>query len=221
MTETKGPRKAPRGAEKREVIVQAFMDAMYELGLERASMGEVGHRAGLDRTTIHYYFRTRDELLSEAAQAISRSYAERMERDLSEMASGSDRVRQVVGYMFSGQLHQPYYSRLIDELGTAGNRNPAINQLVSQLYAGFEQRMLDEIDARFPNVPSKRRREVAYALAQLAEGASVYVSLAFPPDRLKAARTCAFGMLDALYAEEQEAQGESTTPLRPRAPRET
>lgn len=209
MTAVKTPRKARPDAEKRDQIVQAFLDAMHESGIDKVSMAEVGQRAGLDRSTVHYYFRTRDELLNEAVAVINRSYVEKMERDVSRIA-GADRARQLVGYLFSTEMHQPYYSRLIDELSAAGNRDSSINRLVHGMYLSFEQRIAAVIDASFPGVPAKRRREVSYALAQLAEGATVYVSLGFDADRLKAARACAFELLDTLYP--APAEGGKTAP---------
>jgi AcrR family transcriptional regulator len=218
MTGEKAPRKARPDAHKRELIVQAFLDAMYESGIDNASMAEVGQRTGLDRSTIHYYFRTRDGLLSEAVEAITRSYAEKMERDLSSI-TGGDRARQLVAYMFSADLHQPYYSRLIDELATAGNRNAGINRLVQGMYSYFEQRVVAVMDESFPTVPARRRREVAYALSQLAEGATVYVSLGFDADRLKAARACAFQLLDSLGQAAASAKQPTASPSKSRPAR--
>ena len=215
MTESKSPRQARAGSGKRELIVQAFLDAMHELGIDGASMGEVGQRTGLDRSTIHYYFRTRDELLNEAAAAITRSYIEKRDQDIAGL-SGPDRLRRTVTYMFSGEAHQPYYSRLIDELSAAGNRSPDINRLVQDIYGAFELRILAEIEAALPDLSAKRRRDLAYSLVQLAEGASVFLSLGFGPDRLRAARACAFSLLDAVTSDELPEQSEARASRLPR-----
>jgi AcrR family transcriptional regulator len=206
MTGEKAPRQARAGSGKREQIVQAFLDAMYELGIDGATMGEVGQRSGLDRSTIHYYFRTRDDLLQESAAAIVRSYIDKKTRDIDSM-TGPNRLTRVVSYMFSGEAHQPYYSTLIDELSTAGNRNPAINRLVQDIYRVFEERTLADIEADFPNVPPKRRREIAYTLVQLAEGASVYLSLGFGAERLAAARAFALSLLETVTREHEATMG--------------
>ncbi len=60
--------------EKRREIISAFIDSLIDRGLDQSTMGEVAARVGLDRSTLHYYFRTRDELVLEAADEISLRY---------------------------------------------------------------------------------------------------------------------------------------------------
>ena len=192
-----GSSRGKTSKKKREQIIHAFMQAVLELGLEKASMGEVAARTGLDRSSIHYYFRHRDELLSEAAQLVTQHYVDRLHAAVASF-SAQDRARQLVEHLLGGAMHQPDLSQLIDELSVAGNRNKAINRLVAGIYRALEKVMLTEIDAAYPDAPAKKRREVGYVLSQLSEGCSVFTSLGFGADRLKAAHDIAMQLLDGL-----------------------
>jgi AcrR family transcriptional regulator len=48
-------------------------------GLERASIGELRTRIGLDRSAIYYYYPTKEALIDAAAQAVGKMYVGKLE----------------------------------------------------------------------------------------------------------------------------------------------
>jgi AcrR family transcriptional regulator len=197
-----------RSLETRDRIVDAFVQCVIDLGLEKASMGEVGARLGLDRSSIHYYFRTREELLALAAQRVTHTYIERFQRTVDGF-SAEDRPRQLIEYLFGAGFHRPDLSVLIDEFSSAGNRDPAIQALVAGMYRSIEDSIGAEIDREFPEAPREARRDAIYAIQQLLEGCTVMKSLGFPASRWQAGRAAAAQILEQL--------GRSGTRVRTRA----
>jgi AcrR family transcriptional regulator len=191
-----------RAVEKREQVLQTFMDCILEVGLEKASMGEVGTRLNLDRSTIYHYYATRQELIEDAAKRITLMYVERIRAVVAKLpsAGGAD---QLIEHLFGSDFHQPDLSQMIDELSVAGNRDPAINAIVAGIYRSMEDVVVSEIDAAYPDAPLKRRREVAYAICQLSEGSSVYASLGFDTVHRRAAKIAALALLDQLHSAKQ------------------
>lgn len=204
-----------QGEAKREQIVRAYMQCVLELGLEKASMGEVAARVGLDRSSIHYYFSTRGQLLREMAQLIADTYIDRLKNVIANFAP-RDRARQLVEHMFGPDMHQPELAQLIDELALAGNRDQTINQLVAGVYHSLEKLVVEEIDTACPEAPVNCRRVVAYAFLQLSEGCSVFTALGFSGDRLRAAHDIALRLLDKLHAG-TPSTGKARRNRRPRA----
>jgi AcrR family transcriptional regulator len=185
-----------RSLETRDRIVDAFVQCVIELGLEKASMGEVGARLDLDRSSIHYYFRTREELIEQAARRVARTYVERFQRAVAGFSPG-DRPRQLLDYLF-GEFHRPDLSVLIDEFSTAGNRDPAMQAHVKGMYSSIEDSVAAEIDREFPQAPRAARRDVTYAIQQLLEGCTVMKSLGFPEAHWRAGRAAAVQLFQSL-----------------------
>ena len=191
-------------AEKRSQIVTAFCDCVIDLGLDKATMGEVAARVGMDRSTMHYYFRTREELVAEATQHITHFYVERIESIVAKL-SPADRAQQLVELLFGPTFHQPRQSILLDELTTLGNRDAFFQDQVAGFYRRIEAIVTQVIDESFRDRPAKDRRLIAYAISQLSEGTTVFMSLGFDKSRRLAARQAALMMLKQLAPDDRQA----------------
>ena len=189
-------------AEKSVQIVAAYCDCVVELGIDKASMGEVASRLGMDRSTVHYYFRTREALVAAAVMHITRHYVERMEEAVASLDS-RDRARSLIELLFGPTFHDPRRSTILDELGTLGNREPFFLEQVKLVYEGIDSMIVKIFNESFPNVPDKRQRTAAYAISALAEGTSVLMGLGFSKTHRLAARQVALKLLDELVGPAQ------------------
>lgn len=187
-------------AEKSAQIVAAYCDCVVELGIDKASMGEVASRLGMDRSTMHYYFRTREALVAEATTHITRHYVERMEAAVASLNS-RDRARSLIDLLFSPTFHDPRRSTLLDELSALGNRDAFFLEQVKLVYQGIDSVIVQVFDESFPNFADRRQRTVAYTISLLAEGSSVFMGLGFSKTRRLAARQIALKLLDELASE--------------------
>lgn len=183
--------------EKKAQIVAAFCDCAVEVGIEKASMGEVAARVGIDRSTMHYYFPARDGLVAEAMRQVTRHYVERMDAAVARLDQ-RDRARSLIELLFGPSFHDTRRSNLLDELSALGNRSPFFLEQVKTVYRDIDATIIEVFDESFPNCPEKDRRTVAYAISQLAEGTSVFVGLGFSKSRRLAARQVALDLLDEL-----------------------
>src|ERR1700678_2130029 len=186
-----------RAAKRREEIVTAFCDCVVDLGIEKASMGEVAGRLGMDRSSIHYYFRTREELVVEAGRRIAKFYVQRTEEAVANL-SPVDRAHKLVDYLFGPTFHQPRLSALIDEFSTLGNRDPFFEEQVVEIFRQLERIVVAVIDASFADCPTRQRHSTAFAILQLVEGTTVFTSLGFDVSRRLASRQAALTLLDSL-----------------------
>lgn len=189
--------KATDTGDKREQIVRAFIECVLQLGLERASMGEVGAKIGVDRSTLYYYFGTKDDLIDEAARYLAEQYVGHLHAAIARFSTAA-RAHQLVEHLFGAEFHQPDFSNLIDELSAAGNRDKAIQRRLITIYRAVEAAIVQEMDSSYPSVSMKARREAAYAIHQLAEGCSVFTAMGFGVDRRQAGRNAAMRVLEDL-----------------------
>lgn len=185
-----------RGTAKRDEIVSAFIDTVEISGLEAASMGEVAARLGLDRTTVHYYFRTRDDLILASINQITKTYVTMMEARI-EKFDPRNRVNDMLDFLF-GDFHQPKLSRVIGEFMNSGQRTPVLRRKVAAIYRAIETIIVNEIAAGFPEAPLKLVQDIGYAVAQLSEGFTVFIFLGFGADRRRAARRAANCLISEL-----------------------
>lgn len=187
-----------KSAEKRDQIVAAFCDCAVDLGIEKASMGEVAARVGIDRSTMHYYFKTREQLVIEAAKYITRFYTERIAATMATL-DPRNKSHALVESLFSAAAHDERKSSLLDELGALGNREPFFREQVKSVYSGIETEVSRVLDETLPAaIPPKERRLLAQALMQLSEGATVFVALGFNRTWRLAARQAGLQLLDDL-----------------------
>ena len=173
------------------------MRCVVELGLDKASMREVGVRVNLDRTTVHHYFSTRGELIACAVERIATTYVQRLHAAVAKFTL-EDRAHQLVEHLFGPQFHHHEMAVLIDELTVAGNRDPAILKEVASIYRAVEKVILAEINTSYPKAAAKHRLDIAYTISQLAEGCSVFASLGFESNRRLAAYRVSLQLLDTL-----------------------
>jgi AcrR family transcriptional regulator len=169
-------------------IVTAFIECVRDLGLERASIGEVGARIGLDRSAVYYYFPTKEALVDAAAQAVGKMYIGKLEAAIGRFAPES-RGRQLVEHLFGPEYHQHDLMCLIHELNAAAERDPSIQRHVVGIYQAFETCVLAVIDAAYPNSSAKARRSLGYVVWQLAEGCAAITALGLGKERRLAACT--------------------------------
>ena len=167
-------------------------------------MGEVGEKIGMDRSSLYYYFKTKQELIEEAAKILANGYAEQLHSAIARFTS-TERARELVEYVFGPSFHQPKFAAVMDEFNAASNRDKAIERSVASIYRSYEDAIIQELEVSYPAVSPKARRELAYTLNQLAEGVTVFSTLGFPPDRRLAARTLALRLLSELSTEDNRA----------------
>ena len=188
------PRKSV-AAEKRAQIVDAFCDCVIDLGMDKSSMGEVAARVGIDRSTMHYYFKTREALVIEASNHIAKFYVDRMHAAV-ERLNPADRVKSLVEFLFGPNFHDERRSALLDELGTLGNRQPFFREQVRSIYLSLEEVIIGIFGEGLPDMPEKERADLVYALMAMVEGATVLMGMGMAKSRRLSVRRVALSLLE-------------------------
>jgi AcrR family transcriptional regulator len=185
---------------RRSQILDACEEIVLEGGLASASPARVASRVGLDRTTLHHYFRTRSDLLGGLVQRIVDGYLAEVREVQAERGSNAD-VAEILDFLLSPDFARPHYDRLLDEFAAASYEDAEVRKQLRRLFATLEEFTLSLLSKAVPDAAAERVRETAYTVYALIEGAYLLHALGFPDDRLRAARRTAHRLVEELQRE--------------------
>lgn len=192
------PRGRPsRAVERRGEIIDAWLSHVARYGLGTASMAATARVLRVDRTTLHHYFRTYDDLLDAAMEEVIARYRTAANRGVRE-ADPNRRGDALLDFAFGPAFVDPVLSRVLLHFSLAASNNPEARRQVRRAYACLEDAVIQAVDEHSPGAPKSGRRRIGYAIAQLAEGASVFAELGFAKTRTRAAREAAEMLLGSL-----------------------
>ncbi len=169
----------------------AFLELVGRDGLARASMARVAKELGLDRTTLHHYFPSRDELVAAAMEQVITAYRQQMDALVAEPMDREERTRRLLDHAFSEDFNDLRLSNVLDQFSRAAAEDPGARAQLRRAYRAFEDVVLSELEKHYPRAPSAEIRRVAYTIAQLSEGASAFADMGLGPGRVEAARETA------------------------------
>ena len=187
-------------AVRRTQILDACEEIVLEEGLASASPARVAGRVGLDRTTLHHYFRTRSELLGGLVERIVDGYLAEVREVQAERRSNAD-VAEILDFLLSADFARPHYDRLVDEFSAASYEDAEVRKHLRRLFATLEEFTVSLLLKAVPGAVPERVRETAYTIYALIEGAYLLHALGFSDDRLRAARRTARSLVEELQRE--------------------
>jgi AcrR family transcriptional regulator len=187
-------------AVRRTQILDACEELVLAEGLASASLARVAGRVGLDRTTLHHYFRTRSELLGGLVERIVDGYLAEVREVQIERGSNAD-VTEILDFLLSPEFARPHYDRLLDEFAAASYEDADVRTQLRRLFVTLEEFTVSLLLKAVPDVAPDRVRETAYTMYALIEGAYLLHALGFSEDRLQAARRTAHRLVEELQRE--------------------
>ena len=187
-------------AVRRAQILDACEEIVLQEGLASASPARVAGRVGLDRTTVHHYFRTRSELLGGVVERIVDGYLAEVRQVQAQRGSNAD-VAEILDFLLSPDFSRPHYDRILDEFSAASYEDAEVRRHLRRLFATLEEFTVSLLLKAVPDAAPERVRETAYTVYALIEGAYLLHALAFPDDRLRAARRTARRLVEELQRE--------------------
>jgi AcrR family transcriptional regulator len=183
--------------ERRRQIVEAFLECVAEEGMRRATIVAVANRLGLDRTTIHHYFRTREELVGAAMEQVIASYRRGADAALLETAP-KERASALLDHLFGAGFNDPTLAAVLLEFSVVARTDAKTMRQLRRAYRAFEDAVLGELEKCYSRTPARDLRRIAYAIVQLSEGSSAFREMGFASDRSAAARGAARSLLREL-----------------------
>jgi TetR/AcrR family transcriptional regulator, fatty acid metabolism regulator protein len=136
-----------KGDTKRDELINATLQCIYNLGAEEVSMRCIAREANVNQATVHYYFQTKDNLLLECIQALFDQFIFDIERQY----HASDPPEKKLDAIF--HAGRTYVSKqrelfvIFMHCWALSMRNPVMHKKFSELYdtiTGVIEKILTE-----------------------------------------------------------------------------
>src|ERR1700693_3729842 len=87
----------PRDAEKRrEQMLRAALEVIAERGYADTRIADVAERTGISPALVIYYFKTKDQLLTEAIRYLENVWYADGQRRMAELSTDAARIEEIV-----------------------------------------------------------------------------------------------------------------------------
>jgi AcrR family transcriptional regulator len=155
-------------------ILAAAAEVIAERGLDATRISDIAERAGTSAPAVLYWFESRDDLLAEALTFAEESFYEELESRLSERASASDKLVELISSSGAGDdwvLWMELWTRALRDPAMGAARQRLDDRWREQIAAIVrEGQLAGELAGPDPE-------RVALELAALIDGLAVQVTL--------------------------------------------
>ncbi len=173
-----------QGDTRREELLRAALDVIADRGFADTRIADVAERAGTSPALVIYYFRTKDNLLTEAVRLAEDLWYELGFRRMAAVTGAAARLEEMITSDFTppSQVGFPDLGALWVDLWARSLRHPEVARVRQEFDARWRRVIADvvvegqaagEFDATDPD-------EFATALSALLDGLGVQLALGDP-----------------------------------------
>ena len=134
-----------RNVDRRSQLIEATIEVVYRDGLSRLTLAKVARQAGLSTSIVNFYFKTKEQLLLETLQTVSREYEAAVDRAFALSSNPTKTLQALVDAMLDPDLCTParaavWYAFMgesqarVDYIGAVRVRELVIRQRVEALF---------------------------------------------------------------------------------------
>jgi AcrR family transcriptional regulator len=123
-----------RSDEKAQAILNAARRCLSERGYAAATIAEIAAEAGVSRGLLHYYFRSKEELLAQVVRAGTDAYMELLGAMFAQCESADDLAKQLVVATRTIVESDPTFVNLSMECWTLAHESPLVAHELEDLY---------------------------------------------------------------------------------------
>ena len=152
--------------QRRDQIVWALYDCLIEKGHEKVSVKEIAVRAGLPAGVIHYYFRSKDDIVSKLAEAIVSKYSTMLDEHLTEANSAEQRIEFAVDFTVNFLIFNRPLNRVFYNLIQMTFERKALGKVVKKMFKDYRERLADVFREAGAGSESKMLGAMMVALAE-------------------------------------------------------
>ncbi|MBI4832538.1 MAG: TetR family transcriptional regulator C-terminal domain-containing protein [Candidatus Lindowbacteria bacterium] len=174
--------------QRREQIIEALFDCLAEKGHEKITVKDIAARAKLHYGVIHYYFKSKDEIISAVADYIISRYASLLAERLAGAGSAADKVRVALDFLVDESIFNRRMNRVFYNLVQMAFERKAIRDSLRKLvrvYRGNLAQVVGEGVAK-GEFASRDSSETASLMVALIEGMAL--QWVIEPEALEKAR---------------------------------
>jgi AcrR family transcriptional regulator len=169
-----------RSDEKAQAILRAARRCLSEKGYAAATITEIAAEAGVSRGLLHYYFKSKEELLAQVVRAGTDAYVQLLESMFAQSESAGDLARTLVVATRTMAESDPTFVSLSLECWTLARESPLVAHEVEDLYRQLRDsvaRGLREAERRGAIKPAIPLGPLAALLLAITDGLVVQLTI--------------------------------------------
>jgi AcrR family transcriptional regulator len=124
---------------RRDALVRAAFQCVAERGFEGLRLRLVAADAGIDHSTLHHYFPTKEALVAAVLNHVTRQFWETMRADLAP----AERLHHHLATLGTMIREQPALFTVLAELDLRARRDPTIASTIDDDEAGWRASLTD------------------------------------------------------------------------------
>ncbi|WDP84721.1 MAG: TetR/AcrR family transcriptional regulator [Desulfobacter sp.] len=137
--------------QRRIQIIKVFYQCVVDQGVANASVRKIANAAGVPPSTLHHYFKNREEIIEEAVLDFTDKIFTRFNEQMSAMDADSecrdqDRVNQGIEFIFSQGMINENHTGFFLECCVAARHNPRIKATIAELFERFRKAIVDHLE---------------------------------------------------------------------------
>ena len=103
-----------KASERRDQIIWALYECLSEKGHEKVTIKVIAGQAKLAPGVIHYYFQSKDDIISNLAETIIEKYSKRLDSRVAEAESTEQQIEYTIDFLidmiFNRSLNRVFYN---------------------------------------------------------------------------------------------------------------
>jgi AcrR family transcriptional regulator len=128
-----------RRADRRQLLVQAAFDAIAEKGFEGLRPREVAAQAGIDHSTLHHYFPTRQDLIAAVVEFATSQFWTTMP----DGGAAAEKLATHLATLAQMIQQRPALFTVLREVDLRASRDPAVREIVDRYEQGWRTALAD------------------------------------------------------------------------------
>jgi AcrR family transcriptional regulator len=158
--------------ERRTQIVQAFYQCVVQEGAAGASIRKIASQAGVSPSTLHHYFKDRDEIIEEAVVYFTDEIFKRFAEKITPHFDAEVRLSKGLEFIFSSGMINPDHTGFFLECCVAARHNTRIRETIAHLFHRFRAAIMDHLNgmAQFACMEEGQKKICAAMIVALHEG---------------------------------------------------
>lgn len=172
--------------ERRKQIIDAVHLCLLEKPFHKTSIKDIAQKAGLNHGALHYYFKSKEEILLEYIDHTQKKfdtiYLEYLKKEFIEPNTVLERLHEIWCWMLNELAFQKEYAKIYTEIWAHAQYNPNVMKKVKDMYRVWADQLVAEVNTA--ETSDSEARKISLTILSLLEGMSL-MSTIFSKEDLK------------------------------------
>ena len=157
--------------ENRLKIVQAFYRCVVNEGFAKSSIRKVAKEAEVLPSTLHHYFKDRNEMISETVEYFTKLISSGFVTK-KQQKDGNELMSEGLEYIFSSAMINNEHTGFFLECMAEARHNPKVRESISKLFCHFREVITDQLSDNkvFKNLDDPQKKAFASMIIAMHEG---------------------------------------------------